>query len=156
MMSKSASGRKPANASRSKTMRESEVSEDAIPPEVLDSVPDEIRIGYLQSQSYKGPLPPPVLFQRYEETLPGAAERIMLLTEREQAHRQEWERSALDAHRADSRRSQWLGFGLAAMGMTSTVVCALLGSPTVAIASVVPVVVGILASIFNRAQTEKE
>jgi len=155
-MNKSNDGRKQASAPQSIAMRGSEASDETIPSEVLGSVPDDIRIGYVQSQSYKGPLPPPVLFQRYEETLPGAAERIMLLTEREQAHRQEWERSVLDAQRSDNRRGQWLGFGIAAMGMTSTVVCALLGSPTVAIASLVPVVAGILASIFNRMQAEKE
>lgn len=78
----------------------------------------------------------------------------MLLTEREQAHRQEWEMSILDAQRSDNRRGQWLGFGIAAMGMTSTVVCAFLDVPTVAIASLVPVVAGILTSIFRRNDSE--
>lgn len=37
--------------------------------------------------SYKGPLPPAQQFAGYEETLAGAANRILILTEQEQQHR---------------------------------------------------------------------
>ena len=37
--------------------------------------------------SFSGPLPPPELFDQYDKVLPGAAERILKMTESEQEHR---------------------------------------------------------------------
>lgn len=38
-------------------------------------------------QSFSGPMPPPALFREYDQILPGAAERIMAMAEKEQQHR---------------------------------------------------------------------
>ena len=52
-------------------------------------------------QSYRGPLPPPAAFQAYETTLPGAADRILGLTEKQQDHRHRVEPQEQD------RANQW-------------------------------------------------
>lgn len=52
-----------------------------------------------------GPLPPATELARYDEILPGAAERIISMAERQAAHRQELERFAVHA---EDRRS-WAG-----------------------------------------------
>jgi uncharacterized membrane protein len=51
---------------------------------------------------YQGPLPLPAHFREYEEILPGAAERILALAERQSSHRQELEKHVMrgDGHRA--------------------------------------------------------
>ena len=36
---------------------------------------------------FSGPLPPPEMLARYEETVPGAAERIIVITEEQHRHR---------------------------------------------------------------------
>ncbi len=41
----------------------------------------------ITSMSYNGPLPPAQQFGGYEDVLPGAANRILILTEQEQQHR---------------------------------------------------------------------
>jgi len=41
----------------------------------------------LISEKYSGPLPHPNILKGYEETIPGAAERILILLEEQQAHR---------------------------------------------------------------------
>lgn len=53
-----------------------------------------------------GPLPPPRFFQAYEATLPGAAERILAMAEREQKSRHVRE-----------ARGQWMAFLLALLGL---------------------------------------
>jgi len=42
----------------------------------------------LKSTFYQGPLPPPELFKKYEEILPGSAERILKMAEKQSNHRQ--------------------------------------------------------------------
>src|SRR6266542_3762073 len=45
--------------------------------------------------SFAGPLPPPSTLQRYEELVPGAADRILAMAERNQAHRHALETAAI-------------------------------------------------------------
>jgi uncharacterized membrane protein len=66
-----------------------------LPPELLDSLPDVAREIVLQAASFSGPLPPSPMFREYEDALPGAADRILGMAERQAEHRQEWEKSAL-------------------------------------------------------------
>ena len=44
---------------------------------------------------YRGPLPPPEAFAQYEATLPGTAERILAMAERQAAHDQSVEKAAI-------------------------------------------------------------
>ena len=127
-----------------------------IPAQVLEQLPDEIRVAYVQSISFRGPLPPPALLAHYDEIKPGLADSITAMAEAEQQHRHSWETSALDAQRVESRRGQWLGFGIAAMGMVSAMVCAYLGQPVVAVSSLVPVVAGILTALLNKPPSESD
>ena len=78
---------------------------------------------------WEGPLPPPEEFRRYEETLPGAAERILTMAENQHQHRMNHENSALELEKfaletaksnlaKDAARSTW-GMALAfILGMT--------------------------------------
>lgn len=83
----------------------SECSDPAL-NDTLAEVPEETKIAYAQAASFNGPLPPPILFEHYNQVLPGSAERILQLTENEQSHRQQWETSVLDAQKSDIRRGQ--------------------------------------------------
>ena len=81
-----------------------------LPAEVLKSLPEEIREVVLKAASFSGPLPPSPMFREYEDVLPGAGDRILSMAERQAAHRQEWEKSALLSAQKDLARGQWLGF----------------------------------------------
>ena len=50
-----------------------------------------------------GPLPPPEMLAQYEEILPGAAERILSMAERQAEHRQKMEQDESEAERALKR-----------------------------------------------------
>ena len=68
-----------------------------------------------------GPLPTPDILPGYDEVLPGAAERIMRMAEKEQAGALEFGGIAVRAAVADNRRGQVFGFlvALAAFGTAS-------------------------------------
>ena len=95
-------------------------------------------VASLQTQSFSGPIPHPSDFAEYERVLPGTAERILSMAERESAFRHEAERKRLalaeeDAKRAkaETERGQWLSFILASIAFASAVVCAALKQPAV-------------------------
>ena len=50
--------------------------------EVLENLPEETKVAVIQSASFNGPLPPLSLFGKYDEILPGSANRILKITER--------------------------------------------------------------------------
>lgn len=70
-------------------------------------------IAQITSRSFSGPLPPPAVLERYDEVLPGSAERILAMAENEQRHRHGYDNSLLSLF----TRGQWFAFvlGLAAL-----------------------------------------
>lgn len=87
-MSLNESDEKGSPTSAADVERVSEI--EAIDP-VLQQLPSEQReaiIAVVERQlSHSGPLPPPAQLREYDAVLPGLAERIVRLTEREQEHR---------------------------------------------------------------------
>jgi len=62
-------------------------------------------------QTYMGPLPPPEDLARYDEIVPGMAERLLTGFERQTEHRMALEKKVIDR---DIRRADWgLGAGFA-------------------------------------------
>jgi uncharacterized membrane protein len=67
------------------------------------------------SAFYTGPLPPADQIRAYEEVLPGSADRILSMAERQQEHRQSLEKVTIEG---DAKRSWWgmrLGFVIAVL-----------------------------------------
>lgn len=93
-------------------------------PEVDDR---DSRTVVTHAQQWSGPIPPPAMLAEFDRVVPGAAERILRLTEQETGHRIEWEKKALDANISESRRGQWLGAGISALAVTGAVWAALAG-----------------------------
>lgn len=82
-------------------------------PDLLERVmssPGVMRIVQHQISSFQGPLPPPSMLADYEKILPGAAERILSLTEREQTGRHSTRETALKGALSKDSRGQWMGF----------------------------------------------
>lgn len=74
-----------------------------LPPEIQKQIegaddPAEratIIVRAVQGISFKGPIPPAFMLKEYEEVLPGSAERILSMAERQSAHRQEIEKTVI-------------------------------------------------------------
>lgn len=60
--------------------------------------------------SFTGPLPPPDVLTKYNDALPGAAERIVAMAERQSAHRQEIEKTVIGSNAFVQKVGPFLGF----------------------------------------------
>ena len=63
--------------------------------------------------SHSGPLPPPNTLAGYEKVLPGAAERILSMAEKQAGHRQSLEKTTVRSRIHNEDRGLYLGFLLA-------------------------------------------
>lgn len=70
------------------------------------------------SASFQGPVPPPQVLAGYNHVIPGGAERILAMAERQQAHRQDLESTVVKGNVRAELRGQILAFilGLVAIG----------------------------------------
>lgn len=122
--------------------------QEVLPPEVLEALPEDLRPVAIRAASFRGPLPPPAMFSSYEETLPGAAERLFVMAEKEQDHRISWENKALDGSRDATRRGQWLGFFMSIFGVAAAGYIALQGATTVGVVIAGGSFIGLLRSLM--------
>ena len=70
-----------------------------------------------QSQSFSGPLPPPDALARYNQVVPGAAERIIAMAERQANHRQDLEARVIRSDISNSKLGLWFGLIIGLAGI---------------------------------------
>ena len=77
--------------------------------------------GHLRIAQFRGPLPPPAVLERYDRLLPGAAERILRMAEREQAAGHRFASEVIKGAAVQTKRGQSFGFAaaLATLGLTA-------------------------------------
>jgi uncharacterized membrane protein len=69
--------------------------------------------GTLVHASFSGPLPPPEALDRYNQIVPGLAERIVAMAESQSQHRQALERKVIDSNIRNERLGQVFAFFIA-------------------------------------------
>lgn len=67
----------------------------------------------VHQEAYQGPLPHPDLLVKYEEIIPGSAERILSMAEKEQQHRHQLENEVIKKEIAQKGKGLNFGFTLA-------------------------------------------
>ena len=97
------------------------------------------------SQSFSGPLPPPEILRKFDEVVPGAAERIIKMAEDQSIHRKELEKKVVDSDITRSKWGQILGFVIAIAGLAVSAIIVVYGN---AIAGGI-IGVGTLASLVG-------
>jgi uncharacterized membrane protein len=100
-----------------------------------------------QSIAISGPLPSSAEFAGYERALPGTAERILSMAEKEAAHRQEMEKEVVQDSFKLNSRGQMLGFSVAILSIGAVFVSLFLDHPLGAIAPAIVALTG-LAAVF--------
>jgi uncharacterized membrane protein len=80
---------------------------------------------------HSGPIPSSQELQKYDQVLPGAAERIVTRSEMQSDHRMALEKSVVNAQIAQSDRGQWIAAGLSAFCIIASVIVTLSGYPWV-------------------------
>lgn len=90
----------------------------------------------IEETSFSGPIPPPGILDKYNQILPGAADRILSMAEKEQGHRQKMQEKLVDAQvtdinqeRSERKLGQIFGFSIGVISIISGSVTAILGSP---------------------------
>lgn len=70
------------------------------------------------AQQFSGPIPPPQILERYEDIVPGSAERILKMAENQADHRQAIEKRIVNSSVVNERLGLFFGFtiGLVAIG----------------------------------------
>ncbi len=97
-------------------------------PEVLpvgeDKPAEEIKVVGIVSQRYSGPIPHPDILRGFEEILPGSADRIIRMAEKQSEHRQEMEKKMVHAEDRDSLLGVIFAFlmGLGCLGVSLAMV----------------------------------
>ena len=81
--------------------------------EVIEGIPDKekaVILSQMSAEVYSGPIPHPRDFEQYEKVLPGSADRILAMAEKQSEHRQQLEKAAIFSDVENSVRGQWFAF----------------------------------------------
>jgi uncharacterized membrane protein len=79
------------------------------------------------SHAYSSPIPPAEIAQAWENVVPGSAERMLAMAERQAAHRQRLESVAVEGGTKRSWYGLWLGFSIAVLFLIGCLVIIALG-----------------------------
>lgn len=66
-----------------------------------------------RAYSFSGPLPPPEILEKYNQVLPGGAERIVAMAEQQSKHRQHLELTVVESNAFVQKLGPILGFIIA-------------------------------------------
>jgi uncharacterized membrane protein len=100
-----------------------------------------------QQASFSGPLPPPQTLAAYDQTCPGAAERILAMAERQAAHRQGLEKMALHANVINERIGTCLGFLITLVAIGAGMWMLANGAEAAGVSTIIGAIAG-LAGVF--------
>lgn len=108
-------------------------------------------------EQYSGPIPSAAEFKKYEEILPGAADRILGMAERQATHRQKLETSAIKSNIENSRRGQCFAFIISMTALVTGFVLILCDKNALGISIIIADLIA-LATVFtsNRISESKE
>lgn len=72
--------------------------------------PAKERIVLSKMEAFSGPIPPPALFESYERVLPGCADRILKIAEKEQAQQHKIQNQVVKANVSAEKLGMVFGF----------------------------------------------
>lgn len=107
--------------------------------EVLASLPEDQRnkiqsaiFSMVEERHFSGPLPAPEDFAKYEKMLPGSADRILRMAEKQSDHRIKSESMIIDHKVKVGERGQILGFILVVLCIATALILGLKGHDVLA------------------------
>ncbi len=87
-----------------------------------------LTLGQHSAQFFSGPLPPPDVLRKFDEIVPGSAERIIKMAEEQSVHRKDLEKKVINSDIARSKWGQILGFVISIAGLIVSGLVAIYGS----------------------------
>ena len=120
--------------------------DNAIPTKVMRSM-----------ELYSGPIPPASELAKYETILPGAANRILTMAEKQSQHRQKMENTMLNANIKAEKNGQIFGFIIFSIAVIAGFLLVLFGRNVEGLISLIVAVGGIVGLfVYNREEVRKE
>jgi uncharacterized membrane protein len=145
----------PAAPDEEPSSAEIDLREDESPTEVA-RVDGEVRteVRHLVQEmlvGWAGPMPPPGAVREFEQILPGSAERILALAERQVDHRHRLETKAASSAIRIEERGQWIGATIAVLAILVGGFLVFTDHDGVGFSMVITAIGGLLAAaIFGR------
>jgi uncharacterized membrane protein len=107
--------------------------------------------------SFAGPLPPPGMLVKYNEAIPGAAERILAMAERQSAHREAMETAVVDAGIESQARGSWFGFIIAMTAIVGGIYLITIHQSTAGLTAIIGSLVALTAVfVIGKKKATKE
>lgn len=103
----------------------------------------------MMSEQFSGPIAHPRHLREYEEILPGSAERILAMAERQQAHNSEMERMIVSAQVSDQKRGMRYGLAALVVDIVAAVAVGFWGDTVLASAILAVGVAGVVVAFIK-------
>ena len=100
-----------------------------------------------RAYSFSGPLPPPEVLEKYNQVVPGLAERIITMAEKQSTHRQELERTVVASNAFVQKVGPFLGFIVAMTAVVGGIQLILRGRDGYGLAAIIAALAS-LAGVF--------
>jgi uncharacterized membrane protein len=107
--------------------------------------------------SFSGPIPPPEVLEKYNQALPGSAERILAMAEQQSRHRQAIESRVIDSNIFVQKLGPFLGFIVAMTAVGGGVYLMVKGNNGYGLAAVITALASLAGVfIYGKQQQKKE
>lgn len=105
--------------------------------------------GVLERYSYSGPTPPPEHLRDVESVIPGGANRLLKMAEKNQDHQISWETKVLEIEGRNSTLGLWFGFFALIILVSAAIFSLCIGYEGVALSLVGAVALGLIPAFIR-------
>ncbi len=110
-----------------------------------------------QAYSFSGPLPPPETLEKYNQVLPGAAERIISMAEQQSRHRQALELTVVKSNAFVQKLGPFFGFIIAMTAVVGGIILIEKGRDGYGLAAIIAALASLAGVfIYGKAKQRKE
>ncbi|MFZ5800507.1 MAG: DUF2335 domain-containing protein [Candidatus Omnitrophota bacterium] len=102
-----------------------------------------------EMMGFCGPIPPPEVLAGYERIMPGAADRIIAMAERQAAHRQEMERRIVFSETFQAKIGMFLAFVVVFAAMVAGTILLILKIPVGGLIILIDAITVIALALLN-------
>lgn len=105
---------------------------------------------------FSGPIPPPAILERYEKLIPGAAERILSMAEKQSSHRQAMEKRIIYSETFQAKAGMFFAFLIVIAALIIGGYLSLKNSPVSGLISLIAAIGVIVTTFMLKRSAEKK
>ena len=108
------------------------------------------------SLGFSGPIPPPQMLEAYNKILPGAAERILNMAEKQSAHRQNMEKTIVLSDTRNSHLGLVFAFILVFTSISAGTFLTYIGKEGTGLTTIIGAITSVVAIFIYRKRIQKK